>query len=377
MRRPAGVILTTVVLGLCAALQLISAVGMGFAAFAVRNLPPAPQPVMPGYPPIGSPPAQLVTIFLILYTVFLAALATWAIITLIGLLRLKNWARYSVLVIGGCIVALSLMMIFGAVVAATMMPMMTASAAKLPAHTMQVVFLFEGIIFAIFGGIGIWWLVYFNLRSTKAVFRPEFSAASAPAYGLDHAIFPAPPGTPPPPLYAVPAVYAPAGRFSNVPIPVVVIACLSLLGGVITIPYVFLPFPGFIAGFILSPVASRVFYLAAGLTALGLGVGLLQLNNWARIVMNVLLAFGVVNLAVLVTPWGRSRMMAFSAQMYGQMHMPGMADMASIVYTGPLMYFSAAFGLAVYGAVAWILYRYRGAFARAAGTVEPAPPSAA
>jgi len=361
MKRPVGVILTAIVLGLCAGFQLLTAALVAIGAFAVRHLPTAPPAAVPGYPNPAMPPPGFITIFLIAYAVFLIALAGWAIVTLVGLVRMKNWARYSVLVIGGCMAALSLMMVFGAIMGATVMPA-TASTAKLPPHTMQAVFLFEGLIFAIFAGISVSWLVYFNLRTIKAYFIPAFPMGYEPAYVLDPTTFPALPGAPPPPLYPPFAAYPAPGRLSNVPTPVVVIAILSLLGGAITVVSMFLPFPGFIAGFILPPMASRVFFFTMGLLALGLGAGLLRLDNWARIGMNAVLVFGVVNMVALITPWGRTRLLAYNAHIYEQMHTPGMADRASALYTGPLIFFSAAFGLLVYGVVAWILYRYREAF---------------
>ena len=67
-------------------------------------------------------------------------------------------------------------------------------------------------------------------------------------------------------------------------------------------------------------------------------------------------------MAVMLTPWGRERFLAYNGQLYERMHMPGVAPMASAFYTGPLVLFSLAIGLGVCGFVVWFLQRHREAF---------------
>jgi len=166
---------------------------------------------------------------------------------------------------------------------------------------------------------------------------------------------------PPPPS---PFPQAPPGRWSKVPTAIIVIACFYLLGGAMTMLYVFLPFPGFIAGFILSPVASRVLYLTMGLASLALGAGLLRLDNRARLGVYALMALGLVNVAVMLTPWGHARFLEYNTQLYERMHLGGMAAMTSNLYSGPILIFSLLFGVVLSGVVVWILQHHRAAFVR-------------
>jgi hypothetical protein len=79
------------VLGLAALLPLLAAAFMAFAGLLVGHQ--AAPPELPHF-----------AILLILAVgIFDAILAVWAILTVIGIVRLRLWARYSILIIGGSI----------------------------------------------------------------------------------------------------------------------------------------------------------------------------------------------------------------------------------------------------------------------------------
>jgi hypothetical protein len=97
MKRPFGLLLATIVLGLLALGQLLMATLMAIVTAAGRHVTPATAAV-------DVPAAQpFILFFGIGLSLFLAVLAVWAIFTIVGLLRLRNWARISVLIIGGCL----------------------------------------------------------------------------------------------------------------------------------------------------------------------------------------------------------------------------------------------------------------------------------
>ncbi len=219
MKRPVGVILASIVLGCFAALQLLAAALYILLAFTIRHGLPV-QPTQP-----AMPTGALLTGIMIFTSFFFAILAAWAIFTLVGLLRLRNWARYSVLVIGGCLAILGVLSIAGSIVASAFLP----ANPNLAPHTMQFVFLFTGLIYAAIAAIGAWWLVYFNLRSVKAFFLPHYppqysshSTQNPGASGLASETWD---GAPPPPM-----PYRTPGRFAHVPTSIVVLTCLFLLG---------------------------------------------------------------------------------------------------------------------------------------------------
>jgi uncharacterized membrane protein YGL010W len=53
--------------------------------------------------------------------VFYATLATWATLTVIGILRLRSWARYSILIIGGLSAVFSLVVGVGTIASRTLL----------------------------------------------------------------------------------------------------------------------------------------------------------------------------------------------------------------------------------------------------------------
>jgi hypothetical protein len=62
------------------------------------------------------------TYLVLAISVFYAALAVWAILTVIGILRLRSWARYSVLIIGGGLAVIGVFAVFGTLVSRSMLP---------------------------------------------------------------------------------------------------------------------------------------------------------------------------------------------------------------------------------------------------------------
>lgn len=341
MKRPIGLILASIVLGCFAALQLLAAALYTFLGFMMRHGLPN-QPARPGMP--TGPYLIAIMAFI---SVLLAVLAAWAIVTILGLLRLRNWARYSILVIGGCLAALGILSIFAGIFASATL----LANPDLPAHTMQVAFLSVGLIYALTAAIGIWWLVYFNLRSTKAFFLPAYSLASPStpelAYGTSV-------GAAPPPL-----PYQTPSRFAQVPTSIIVLACLFLFGALCCTLIALLPIPAFLFGFLLHRPASILLYGVFAIAAAFIGIGLLRMDNRARLGVYAFSAVGIVNFLVLLTPWGQVRYNAYQQSLYTSMTFPGVPH---AIDTHALILFSAVFSLVFYGVQIWIIERHRAAF---------------
>jgi len=139
MKRTVPVILSAIFLALLSAVELVGAVAMVAAAIfsSHKELPPSPAPVPFG--PSSTP------ILLFLLSVFAAGLAVWSILTLIGLVRLRSWARYSLLVIAGCMAG------FGGIGALTMFAMpFLMNASEMPTgldvHAMHTTFYIIGAV---------------------------------------------------------------------------------------------------------------------------------------------------------------------------------------------------------------------------------------
>jgi hypothetical protein len=143
MKRPVPVILTAILLGLFAVQIAITMAAMG-----VVFLPSHPQPFI-GFLGI---------------LLSCAGAVVWLIWTLVGLIRLRSWARYSILVIAG------LMVFYGAscaIKAARLIFTSDQPGAKLEQSGPFFIWV---AIYALFTAIGLAQLVYYNLAKTRTLF---------------------------------------------------------------------------------------------------------------------------------------------------------------------------------------------------------------
>ncbi len=335
MKRPVPVVLSAIFLGFLAALKLLVTLSMVTVGFLVlhRGLPqPTPTPTFP--------PSFLPILFFGM-AILAAAAAAWSILTLVGLLRMRSWARYSVLVIAG------LMAGFGAILTLTSfaMPFLASQSATQPAadpHLLHGIFFVTGTIYAVFAAIGIALLVYYNLANTRALF-----------------------------LQNAPVNFDPPNTSTGRPRPtaITVISWIYLISWPFCLIYAFLPFPAFLFGFVLYGFAAHVTYAAIGSLTFAIGYGLLRLREEARLAVFALFALCPIQLLVVLTPWGAGRfklyMDALNAKIYaGQQVPPNFASSPHAIA------FFLLLSTALYAMVLWLLHRHRESF-----TPGPPPPS--
>jgi hypothetical protein len=327
MRRPIPVILSAILLGIFATIQLLAAAGMVFVAVLTRHkslpaMPPGPTPL----------PASFLPVLFVVMALIYVAFAAWFIATLIGLFRLRSWARYSQLVIAGLMTAFCGV---GLLMLAIMPSMMPTTAGPGPsANIMHGVFLFIGLIYAIFIAIGIAQLIYFNRARTRAIFLGDVSLPLAP-----------------------PNTFTGKRR----PTAFTIISWMFMISAPFCAVYMFLPFPAFLFGFAFYGVAAHITYAVFGLLAFGSGYGLYRLRPEGRIVLFAWMGVGFLNLLSFFTPWGVRN---FNAYMDRYAFQNGPAN-SSMMHT--IVIASCIFGLGLNLFILWLLHRHRDAFI-------PAPP---
>jgi hypothetical protein len=274
-------------------------------------------------------------------SLFMAALAVWLIITLVGLLRLRMWARYSVLVFGGAMAVCCGLGALTSLATPWMMRSLPNQPGLDPTHS-QAFFYLGAAFYAFFAFIGIILLIYFNFAATRAEFLQHAEISSTP------------PNTS-------------TGR--NRPTAITVIGWMFLVGGIGLVPYIFLPFPAFLAGYVFRGLASHLLYLVFAGVSASIGYGLLRLYNSARIALYAWLALSLLNMLVIVTPWGYGRMFDYLQAITMELS-PG-----SAAYPNPFLsrgYLSFCFILCLlFTAILMVLlHRHRRAFT----PLPPAPP---
>ncbi|HZL25549.1 MAG TPA: hypothetical protein VFC39_03365 [Acidobacteriaceae bacterium] len=370
MRRPVGVIITCILLGLAALLLLLNAFG-AFVSILLRGHLPAngagPTP----------PPAMMAVVFIVL-GLFYLALAAWAIATLVGLVKMRNWARYSVIVIG---VGLALMGVVGAIgmfAARTMMDSVPMPPGQNPA-ILRVVMVVAALFSLLIAAVGIWWIIYFALRTTREAFAlaagpqpvpiPGYIPPPSPYDPSSYAVasyIPAPDPNAPPPITA-PVIMLDQAAAANTaprrPVTITVIAWLLIVSGGVTLPCCLLPFPMFFFGVVMSGWAAHLTAVSFAVLMLLAGIGLLRLEKMALYLAYAMTALGLVNGASLLMPSVRDRMIAYQMDLMQKfsMGMPQPFDnhmMALMMLPGLLL------GVAYCLALLILLFLNRAAFDR-------------
>lgn len=142
---------------------MFSAVVSGDPSFAVESVDASTTP-LPVY---------------VLMGVALLALSAWGIISAIGLLRLRNWARLSFVVFAAMLMAISSFAALGLLVIIPALALTPSVNPDIePGATVAIYLLLLPVLAGL--AIGIWWLVYFN----RARVRSRFGASS----GVPHPV---------------------------------------------------------------------------------------------------------------------------------------------------------------------------------------------
>ena len=264
MKRPAGLIASTVVLALVSLLQVAMALLMAAAA---EFSPKAALSARAGAPAVSPPPAWL-PIFMYGLAVLFLGLAIWGIATAVGLHRLRNWARLSVLVIGGGMAVIGFFSAL-AMLAVMFMPLPASAAMGAnQAHATQImvraVLAFIALFYAGVLAVGIWWLVYFNRRNVRALFINAQGELEE----------------------------------SRRPLLVSLFAVLLFVGAPFCAVMAFLPFPSLMFGLVLEGWEKTLFFLLYAAISACTGIGLWHLKEWGRRLALALMAVGVINCSI-------------------------------------------------------------------------------
>jgi len=261
--------------------------------------------------------------------VFEAAFAIWGILSGIGLLRLREWARISLLVFSGFVLSCT-------VPALVMVPLMPVpQSSNLPANFSILMKLILEIVYAIPAAIGGWWLYFFNKRSVKDQFRGE----AANATGAE-------------------AVGAPAR-----PLSITIIGWIMLITGGICLPFSFLRFPVFFFGFVLIGWQTLFYFPVWCVVQIAAGAGLLKLKRWAWALAICLLSFAAANALVsLLMPGSRGRFEQAMSLIQSRMGLPQVP--LPVTATLPF-WIGLLFGLLFVGVQLWFIVARKDAFVAA------------
>jgi len=331
-------------------------------------------------PPTNDPrlPPMYFKAMRVVLPLFYALPAVWGIVTAVGLLQLKNWARISTIVFS------ILLMVFGAFGILTSMVFFLKPP---PGNGVDPkMFTIIGAFTAAFAlaqiGIGIWWMVFFNRAGVKAQFMPQpfpypYAGQGATPYAIDmpHSATPPPPSLTTAPGVATPTDVAPLPSPPMAvparpvrPLSISIIAWF-MLAGCIFVPFVlFLHPPVVLFVTILSGWQAVVFMLISTALNIYIGIALLKMKPAGRLVAIGYFIFGLVNVAVFYFAPGRSARMARLLDLEKSM-LPWMPSAQSNLFQADMTSFflvGAIGGVAFCGVLLYFLAAAKPAFDKAA-----------
>jgi hypothetical protein len=308
MRASKGVIVSAIIAIIGSLVSILLGVTMIFMMrSALVSSPEQPAPAIP----FG-------LIFGIL-TGFYAGFGVWGIVSAIGLLRLRNWARICFAVFGGILAVFSL---FGALGMGLQATFPTEPPPNVSPAFMTGVYVVFAILALLFAALGIWWMIYFNRSRVKAQFMGE-AAASAPR------------------LF---------------PLSITIIAWFLIIGGVNVWMMFLLPFPMVFFGFVFRGWAGRLIAALFAGTSLFAGIGMLKKRAVANSVAIGYFVLGLLNtISFWVVPGSFARIQEAMQGVVGGQNVQ--VDLSSVPYRLMMLLPAVAMGIAL-----WFLISRRHAF---------------
>ncbi len=248
----------------------------------------------------------------------LGGLGIW---TAVDIFRRRGWARVSMLVFA------ALLTFIGASAAAAILVVPFPLQRGVDPRTMHAIRLGIAGVYAVLAVIGLWWLVLFNLPSTKEYFAKDASGV---------------PATPP-------------AR----PLSISVIAWWLLAGGLLSAVPGAIGMPAFAFGAVLTGWAALATYSALAVAQVLLGAGLLRRIESARRAAIAYFCLTAVSGALAFAPPGfTARMEAF------QSAMPSVFPAGTPAQMPTLSAVLAVPGIALAALPIWFLVRRRAAFVK-------------
>ena len=277
-------------------------------------------------PPTGpaAPPFPMATMGIVMASIF-ALFSGWGIWTAIGIFRRRGWARISILIFA---VLLTFMGVGGG---------LAILVVQLPAQPNVTQGMMNAVrwgmagFYGLLAGIGVWWLVLFNLRSAKEYFVQE--AASAPS-----------------------------GR----PLSVSVIGWYLLISSLFLAVPAVIRLPAFVFGAVVTGWAGLAVYTVFAAVQVFLGAGLLRLREPARV--GAIGYFCLMALNSVVT-WALPGYEAKMQLVFREM--PKLFPAGAPPQMPQPMWVFMLMGIAFVAIPVWFLVRRRAAFVKLAAAATP------
>lgn len=328
MRRPGGVIVAAIVLGMIALLGIFGEVlVLGVSLFVGT----------PGIPNFQAARAMLVAMNCVALAFFL--FCGW---TVVGLFRMRRWARMSILVVGGVVFCLCAVLAVGMVLLRNSAPPLASPTAV----SMHAIFLGMAVFYGLVALIGAWWLVYFNVAGVRAAF-----AAADPRLGDGQGYGEG---------------QAQGSAVTGWRMVIVVWAWLLLVSAGFFPWAIWAHMPIFVFGAILRGAAAVGVVLVYVAVQAFVGVGLLRKWKAAWYAAMLWQAYSIAYFVAMLVPGTWRRFTAYQREIAGQWHLTVTSPQATqMIDQGPFMMLAFGVGAVIFLVLTWALIRRREDFLEA------------
>jgi len=333
MKRSSGVTISAILVFIGSGVTLICAAIMIFSAILVETQ--AQQPPFIKYAMFAIVAIEI-------------GFAAWGVASGVGLLRLREWARISIIAFSGFLLLISIPGLFMMLAIPFPTPP-NAGDPELARHMMTVVRIFMSIFYGLLISTAAAWLYFFNTRFV----REQFKDAASANVGVGLAGYAG--------RVAV-AGAAPTAVRSR-PISVSIIGWYLLISSPFVAICFFIHFPVLILWFLVRGPKATTIIVGMGVLQIIMGVGLLKLREWARILAICYFAFVAVNsLTMAFVPKAQARFEEAQSEVQSVIGTPATFGTSPTQMHFPV-WFGLAFSLPLTAVVVWFLAASKPAFA--------------
>lgn len=262
------------------------------------------------FSPAGRPLPPVARVGILIGLAMFGLFGAWGTTTAIGLFRMRNWARISIIVFG-------VLLAFTGLVGGPAIFFVPSTTAAPPNY--EAIRNVVAGFYAAFGLLGVFWVYYFSRRATREAFGGTAAAESG-------------------------------GR----PMSISIIGWWLLIGGVMSVLMSPLRMPASIFLWIVTGWSAAAWYITFGAVNAYAGYGLLRLNSTARKIAIAVLCLGAVNtLVFFLFPGSEERL----ASMMSRIRF--VPDTPTPIHFGAFMIVPVVLGMAI---PIWFLITRRRAF---------------